>query len=398
MVPTGIITRHTRQNSPNMNKFRLYTAGPTPIPPDATLAMARPIEYHRSEGFREVVRDIEANLQYVCQTSADIAILASTGTGAMECALVNLFSPRDEVIAIRSGKFGERWAEIASAYGLNVLPIDLEWGTSIDPAQVQSALNAHPHARGVLSTLCETSTGTLHDVRSLAKITRSRDVLLVCDAVSALGADEMRMDDWGIDALVSCSQKGLMTPPGLGLCAFGERALKASESARLPRYYFDFKKYRSNLAKGETPFTPAISLLVGLQTALARIREESIDNVLARHARMADATRKAAAALGLSLFSKSPANTVTAVNLPDGFDGKALVKRIRERHNVVFAGGQGHVAGKIVRIAHLGWMDDYDAVVAVAALERGLLECGYGVSMGAGVSAAQAALSKSDKG
>ncbi len=378
-----------------MNKFRLYTAGPTPIPPDATLAMAQPIDYHRSERFRGVVHDVEQGLQYVFRTEADVAILASTGTGGMECAIANLFSPEDEVIAIRSGKFGERWADMAKAYGLKVVAIDLEWGTSVDVREVESVLDTHPHAKAVLATLCETSTGALHDIRSVGEVTRGRDLLLVCDAVSALGADEMHMDAWHVDALVSCSQKALMTPPGLGFCALGDRALKASETARLPKYYFDFKKYRSNLPKGETPFTPAVSLLFGLHKALERIREEGIENVMTRHARLAAATREAAKTLGLSLFAARPANTVTAIGLPDGFDGKALVTRLRTEHNAVFAGGQEHLAGRIIRIAHLGWMDDYDALVAVAALERGLVECGMKIPLGAGVSAAQTVLAQS---
>ena len=379
-----------------MIKRRLYTPGPTPIPPEAALAMAQPIDYHRSEEFRRIVGEIEDGLRYVYQTTSDVAVLASSGTGAMECAVVNLFSPGDTVIGIRSGKFGERWGELATAYGLDFVPIDLEWGQSVEPETVRRTLDAHPRAKGVLATLCETSTGALHDIESLGKIIESRDALLVVDAVSALGADEIRMDAWRVDALVSCSQKGLMTPPGLGFCSFGERALEASKTSRLPKYYFSYAKAIKSLGQNETPYTPAVSLLYGLHTALGMIRAEGIEAVWNRHARMARATVAAVKALGLTLFPTRPANTLTSIRVPEGFDGKALVRRIRSEQGAVFAGGQDHLAGKIVRIAHLGWMDDYDALVAVAALERGLLDSGWRVPAGVGVAAAQAALASKE--
>jgi aspartate aminotransferase-like enzyme len=358
--------------------------------------MARPIEYHRSDEFRRVIGEIEDGLRYVYQTTSDVVVLASSGTGAMECAVVNLFSPGDAVIGVRSGKFGERWGELAAAYGLDFVPIDLEWGQSVEPEQVRRALEAHPHAKAVLATLCETSTGALHDIQALGELTATRDTLLVVDAVSALGADEIRMDAWRVDALVSCSQKGLMTPPGLGFCSLGERALEASKTSRLPKYYFSYAKALRNLRQNETPYTPAVSLLYGLHAALGIIRSEGIEAAWERHARMARATAAAVTALGLELFPARPANTLTSIRVPERFDGKALVRRIRSEHGTIFAGGQDHLAGKIVRIAHLGWMDDYDALVAVAALERGLRELGWRVPAGVGVAAAQAALASKD--
>ncbi|MDA1191048.1 MAG: alanine--glyoxylate aminotransferase family protein [Candidatus Poribacteria bacterium] len=375
-----------------MNKHRLHTPGPTPIPPEVAAAMAQPLDYHRTDLFRAIVREVEENARYVIGTTADVAILASTGTGALECAVVNLFSQGDKVVAVQSGKFGERWVEIARAYGLEVVVIDLEWGQSVDPVVVKRTLNEHPDAKAVLSTLCETSTGALHDIRALGRIVRAKDRLLVTDAVSALGADELRMDEWLVDAVVSCSQKGLMTPPGIGLCALGERALEASKSSTLPKYYFDFEKYRANLEKETTPFTPAISLWYGLHAALKMMRDEGIDNVFARHARMGEASRSAAKALGLLLFPQHPANTLTSIRLPEGVDGRALLKRIRGEYGFVFAGGQDHLAGKIVRIAHLGWMDDFDMIASIAALERGLNDIGFHAPLGAGVAAAQSSL------
>jgi aspartate aminotransferase-like enzyme len=377
-----------------MMKRRLYTPGPTPIPPDAVVAMAQPIDYHRGADASELFRRCADRLKTVLATDSDVAILTSSGTGAMEAAVVNLLSAGDSVVVIESGKFGERWGEIADAYGLTAARISVEWGDSVDPAALERALRGHPDARAVFATLCETSTGALHDVRSLASITKSRDTLLIVDAVSALGADEIRMDAWGVDAVVSCSQKGLMTPPGLAFLAFGPRATEASRSAKLPKFYFDHAKYVASLANDTTPYTPAISLLYGLDAALAGMAREGMDAIYARHARMARATREGVKATGLAVFASSPANTLTSIRLPESFDGKELQRRLRDDHGMVFAGGQGRLAGRIVRIAHLGWMDEYDALTAVAALERGLADMGHDVSVGKGVQATQEALAE----
>jgi len=375
-------------------KRRLYTPGPTPIPPEAVLAMAQPIEYHRSQEFRALVRRVRENLRYVWCTESEVAILAASGTGAMEFAIVNLFSPGDTVAGIRGGKFGERWGDIATAYGLAYVPIDVEWGTSPDAEEVASVLDAHPGAKALLTTLCETSTGALQDICAYSDVTQERGTLLVVDAVSALGADEIRMDAWGVDALVSCSQKGLMTPPGLAFCALSERARQASERSTLPKHYFSYAKALKNQAKDETPFTPAISLLYGLDAALTAMREEGIENVWARHARLAHATRAGAKALGLPLFAAHPANALTSIRLPDDCDGAALVRHIRNAHGAIFAGGQEHLAGRIVRIAHLGWMDNYDVLTALGALECGMRDVGMDIRLGAGVAAVLEALSQ----
>ncbi|MBT7809186.1 alanine--glyoxylate aminotransferase family protein, partial [Candidatus Poribacteria bacterium] len=269
-----------------MKKSRLYTPGPTPVPPQATLAMAQPIDYHRGEAASAVVRRCADALKTVFQTSSEVAILTSSGTGAMEAAVVNLLSAGDKVVVVESGKFGERWGEIADAYALDVVRIAVEWGESVGPAAVERELNRHADVRAVFATLCETSTGALHDIRALGELARCADALLVVDAVSALGADEMRMDEWAVDALVSCSQKGLMTPPGLAFLALGPRAVEASSSAALPKFYFDYGKYMANLAKDTTPYTPAISLLYGLDVALDSMMGEGIDAIYARHARI----------------------------------------------------------------------------------------------------------------
>ena len=378
-----------------MKKKHLFTPGPTPIPHDALLAMAQPIDYHRSEDAVALIKDILEKLKLVFQTENDVLFLTSSGTGAMEGAVANLLCRGDKVIVIRSGKFGERWDEICHAYGMKVIPIDVTWGDSVAPEEVETELTAHPDVKAVYATLCETSTGALHDVKSLAHLTRNSQTLLVVDAVSALGADDLQMDNWGVDVVVSCSQKGLMTPPGLAFAALNERAWKAVDRSDLPKYYVDFRKAYQRGLEGSVPYTPAITLLAGLQVALNYICEEGIRNTISRHNRVARATRSAVKAIGLPLFATSPANTLTSIRLPEEIDGKAFVKMLRERHGITYAGGQGSLSGKIVRIAHLGWMNENDIIIAISAFERGLAEIGYDVALGAGVAAAQEVFTKS---
>lgn len=378
-----------------MKKSHLFTPGPTPIPPEALLAMAQPIDYHRSEDTVALIKDVLEKLKHVFQTDNDVLFLTSSGTGAMDGAVSNLLCRDDKVLVIRSGKFGERWAEICEAYGVKVIPIDVRWGDSVAPEVVESALSTHPNAKAVFATLCETSTGSLHDIESIARITQSTETLLVVDAISALGADDLQMDNWGIDVTVSCSQKGLMTPPGLAFAVLNERAWEATERSNLPKYYLDFRKAHQRGLEGSVPYTPAVTLLAALQCALNRTCEEGIRNTIFRHSQMAIATRSAIKAIGLPLFATSPANTLTSIRLPEELDGKAFIKMMREKHGITYAGGQGTLAGKIVRIAHLGWMNENDVIVAISAFERGIAEMGYDVSLGAGVTAAQETLTKS---
>jgi len=372
-----------------MKKEYLFTPGPTPIPTEALLSMARPIDYHRSSEAGDVIKEVAENSKHVFQTNNDVLILTSSGTGAMEGVVANLLSPADKVLVIRSGKFGERWGEICAAYGIEFIPIDLEWGLSVEPQVVADILQSNPNIKAVFSTLCETSTGALHDIKSLGQITKDTPTLLVVDAVSALGADDLQMDNWHVDVVVSCSQKGLMTPPGLAFASLSERAWEMVEKSKLPKYYFDFQKARAELAKGSTPYTPAITFIMALQQSLRLIRAESILNVISRHARLSEATRVAVKALGLQLFAAYPANTLTAIRFPEGLDSKAFVSDMRQKHGITYAGGQGKLSGEILRIAHLGWMNEYDVIVAVSALEMGLAEMGYDVKLGAGAAAAE---------
>ena len=372
-----------------MKKNLLFTPGPTPIPPEALLAMAQPIDYHRSNATAALIKDVLEKLKHVFQTENDVLFLTSSGTGAMEGAVANLLSRGDKAIVIRSGKFGERWGEICTAYGIEVIPIDVTWGNSVEPHTVESALAEHPDVAAVFATLCETSTGVLHDIEALARLTRMRSTLLVVDAVSALGADDLQMDNWGVDVVVSCSQKGLMTPPGLAFAALNQRAWDAIEHSDLPKYYLDFRKAYESGLEGSVPYTPAVTLLTALQHGLNRICAEGIQHTIARHNRLALATRSAIKALGLPLFAASPANTLTSIRLPEEIDGKALINLMRDKYGITYAGGQSQLSGKIVRIAHLGWMNENDVIVAISAFERGLVEIGHDISLGAGVSAAQ---------
>ena len=375
-----------------MKKKWLFTPGPTPIPPEASLAMAQPIDYHRSEDTVALIKDVLKKLKHVFQTENDVLFLTSSGTGGMEGAVANLLSRGDKVIVIRSGKFGERWGEICTVFGVEILPIDITSGNAVDPQAVETLLAQHPDVQAVFATLCETSTGVLHDIEALARMTRVCSTLLIVDAISGLGADDLQMDTWGVDVVVSCTQKGLMTPPGLSVVALSQRAWDAVERSDLPKYYFDFRKaYQSGLA-GSVPYTPAVTLLTALQCALDRISEEGIRNTIARHSRLAAATRSAVKALGLSLFAASPANTVTSIRLPESIDGKAFINLMRDEHGITYAGGQSELSGKILRIAHLGWMNENDVIVAISALERGLVEIGYDIPLGAGVTAAQEVL------
>ena len=377
-----------------MKKNYLFTPGPTPIPPNAYLAMAQPIDYHRSEESVALIKDILNKLKHVFQTENDVLFLTSSGTGAMDGAVANLLCRGDKVLAIRSGKFGERWTEICTAYGVEVVPIDVPYGESVAPEVVEEKLTAHPDVAAVFATLCETSTGALHDIEAIAGITRDNPVLLVVDAVSALGADDLQMDSWGVDVVVSCSQKGLMTPPGLAFAALNSRAWDATERSDLPKYYLDFRKAHQRGLEGSVPYTPAVTLLAGLQIALNHICAEGIRNTVSRHAQMASATRNAIKAIGLPLFATSPANTLTSIRLPKEIDGKAFVKMMRDKQGITYAGGQGELSGKIARIAHLGWMNENDVIVAISAFERGLAEIGYDVKLGAGVTAAQEVFAK----
>jgi aspartate aminotransferase-like enzyme len=310
----------------------------------------------------------------------------------MEAAVVNLLSPGETAVVIGGGRFAERWRDLLTAFGARPEYIDVPWGRAVNPADVESTLErvrGSAAAPVVFMNQSETSTGVLHDVEGVARVVRERGGILVVDAVSSLAAHPLPMDAWGVDVVVSGSQKGLMLPPGLGLVSVGERAAPRVESAKLPRFYFDLRKARTSLAKGEAPFTPAITLVLALRTALDMIEAEGLPAIYARHERIAAATRAAVTGMGLRLYAQRPSNVVTSIELPEGEAGAALPRRLREQFGFRVAGGQGALKGKIMRIGHLGYYDAPDVIGLVSALERVLVESGFPVRPGDGVAAAQ---------
>ncbi len=376
-----------------MIKNYLIAPGPTPVPPRVLLAMAQPIIHHRTPQFSHIFADAKRGLKQVFQTEQDVLILAASGTGAMEGSVTNLFSPGDEVLVINGGKFGERWTKIATTYGLKVVELKVEWGRSARVEDVRRMLDAHPGIRGVFVQASETSTAALHPTEEIAQLTRQRDALLIVDGITAVGVFDVPMDRWGIDVLITGSQKALMLPPGLAFVALSERAWQRTKEAKLPRFYFDFARERDNLAKDTTAWTPAISLITGLREALAIMLEEGLPRVFARHARMAAATRAGATALNLKLVAPdAPSPALTAMFVPPEVDGGKLVAYLRDRMGVTFMGGQDQFKGKIVRIGHLGHTGAFDIVTAIAATEMALHHFGHDVVLGRGVAAAQSVL------
>lgn len=371
----------------------LFTPGPTPLPTEVRLALSRPMIYHRTQEFRDLLGAVHVGLQSVFQTHAPVFVMASSGTGAMEAAVVNLLGANHKTLTIVSGKFGERFAELVGAYGGLQDILNVPWGQALDPREVQKRLDADPQIDTVLATLCETSTGVVHPIEALARITRGRKVLLVADAISGLAADPLRMDAWGVDVVVSGSQKGMMLPPGLSFLAAGSRAWERINESRTGRYYFDLRAARKAYDKSDTPFTPAIGLIFALREALDLLSRETMERVWARHALMARCCRAAMEALGLKLYAQAPSNAVTAVCVPPGVDGKKITQSARERFGVFIAGGQGELQGKIFRISHLGHCSPQDLLVGIGCVEMVLKELGAPIVLGQGLQKAQEVLS-----
>jgi aspartate aminotransferase-like enzyme len=349
--------------------------------------------YHRSHEFRALMKRLRPALQYLFQSSGPVLTLSCSGTGGMESTFVSLFSPGDTIIAVNGGKFGERWVTLARTLGLQAIEVRTAWGDAVAAEAVLEALGEHPEARAVYLTHSETSTGTVIDLRALARAIHERSDALVCvDAVTSAGALELRCERWGIDVCVTGSQKGLMLPPGLAFVALSERAVAAAEAAQMPRYYFDLRRALEAERHGDTPWTPAIHLVVGLEVALQMIRREGIEAVWQRHAVVAAGVRAGVRALGLELFSRSPSNAVTAVRVPEGVRWDDLRRACDVEGGVTVAGGQGEFAGRLFRIGHLGYVDESDVLIVLGALERALRSLGRAIASGAGVSAALKAM------
>ncbi len=378
-----------------MQKKYLLAPGPTPVPPEALLAMAMPIIHHRAPDFLPVLDSAKKGLQWLYQTKNDVLILCATGTGGMEGAVTNFLSPGDEVLVINGGKFGERWTKICRAYGMQVEELVVEWGYAVKAELVEAALRKNPGIKAVFVQANETSTGVYHDVKAVAAVVRKTDALVVVDAISALVAHDIKADEWGIDVMIGGSQKGVMLPPGLAFVSVSDKAWKMAETAKTPKFYFNFKKERENLAKNQTNFTSAVTLIIGLNASIKMLQDEGLENVFRRHDKLARATRAAAGALGLKLFPKeSPSNALTAIEAPAGIDGQAIYKNLREKYGITGAGGQDKLKGKIFRIAHLGYADTFDVITAVAGIEMVLKGLGHPVKLGTGVGAAQEILMK----
>jgi len=375
-------------------KQLLLAPGPTPVPARVRAALAQEIIHHRTPQFSAVVAEVRQGLRELFGTAQDVLILAASGTGAMEAAVVNCFAPGDKVIFVNGGKFGERWGKLATSFGLKPVELKVEWGQAVRVEAVKAALAEHPDARGVLVQASETSTTALHPIEEIAALTRAGDALLVVDGITAVGVYDVPMDRWGIDVLITGSQKAMMLPPGLAFLALSERAwARVAQSGGCPRFYFDLARERDNQAKNTTAWTPAISLIFAAAEALRMMREEGFANVYARHARLARATRAAAATLGLRLIAPdAPSPAATGMFLPAGVDGGKLHNYLRDKMGVAFAGGQDQLKGKVLRIAHLGYMGAFDTICAVAALEMALVHFGHEVELGSGVGAAQRVL------
>jgi aspartate aminotransferase-like enzyme len=372
-----------------MQKRYLLAPGPTAIPPEVLLTMAEPILHHRNPLFEAVVAEVRENLKWLFGTKNEVLIFASSGTGAMEGAVTNMLSPGDKAICVRSGKFGERWANICKAYGVQSVNIDIPWGDILEPVEVEKVLKANPDTKAVYATATETSTGARFPIQEIAAIVKNYpNTIMVVDAITGLGVFEILQDDWGIDVLVSGSQKALMLPPGLAFAGVSDKAWEFNMTSTLPKFYFNWAKEFANLEKNQTNFTPAISLIMGLRESLKMMKEEGRENVFRRIDILARATREGAMALGLKVFAKSPSPAVTAIVAPEGIDGQAIYKTLWKKYGVTGAGGQDQLKGKIFRIATLGYADKYDVITAISALEFTLRDLGYKFQMGTGVAKA----------
>ncbi len=368
-----------------MKKNYLFTPGPTMVPPECLQAMSMPMTHHRTAEYRSLFSALRENLKYVFQTKNEVLVFSSSGTGAMEAGVCNLLSKGDRCIVVRGGKFGERFFDIAAGYGAVPVPVDVEWGRAVKPEQIEKKLTGE--VRAVYVGLCETSTGVANDVKSIASLLKGTGACLVVDAISGLGSMELKTDEWGVDVVVSGSQKGLMAPPGLSFICLNGKAWELAEKSDLPKYYFDIKKAVKAQEKSDSAFTPAITLVKGLNESLKLIRNEGLENVIRRHGMLAEATRAAMRALGLKLFAESPADSVTAVMVPPGVDGDGLVKGLQEK-GVYIAGGQDGLKGKIFRLSHMGYINEFDVLQMISAVEMGLRQSGYDCRFGKGVGAA----------
>jgi aspartate aminotransferase-like enzyme len=373
------------------DKLMLMIPGPTPVPERVLQAMAKHPIGHRSADFSAIFGEVTENLKWLHQTKNDLLILAASGTGAMEAGIINFLSPNDKVLVCTNGKFGERWGEVCEAYGLNTQYVKADWGQPLDPAAIKAALDAAPDIKAVIVTHSETSTGVINDLKTISAHVKAHGALMMADTVTSLGACSVPVDEWSLDVVASGSQKGYMIPPGLSFVSVSEKAWEAYKTAKLPKFYLDLGPYRKNAAKNTTPFTPAINLIFAMQASLQMMRNEGLENIFTRHDRLKRATRAAIKAMGQPLYAAdncaSPA--ITAV-MPEGIDAEQVRSLMKKKYDIILAGGQDTLKGKIFRIGHLGFVSDREVLTAIASLESTFAELGSKATPGAGVAAAAA--------
>ncbi|MDO8490893.1 MAG: alanine--glyoxylate aminotransferase family protein [Dehalococcoidia bacterium] len=365
-----------------MKSIQLRIPGPTPCPPDVLEATGKQMINHRGPEFAAMVNKITVRLKEFYQTKNDVFILTGSGTGSMEAAIVNVLSPGDKVLSVSNGEFGDRFGSMAGTFGANVTKLNFEHGLVVDPDKVKQALQADPGIEAVLVTHNETSTGVTNDLATISKIVKGAGKLLIVDGISSVGSIDLPTDAWGCDVVVTGSQKGWMVPPGLAFISMSQEAWKAHATARMPRFYWDVTRAKKMLEKGQTPWTPAVSIFFALEVALEDIAKEGFSNVIARHARVARKARSDAKSLGLSLLvadESYASNTVTAIKSPEGVDCSKLLKLLQEEYGVVLSGGQGSLTGKIFRIGHLGWVNEADIAEVTKALKLALPKVGFKV-------------------
>ena len=377
-----------------MKRNLLLTPGPTQVPPRLCEVLGRPIIHHRTPQFQNFLKEAVEGLKYVLKTKNEVYIMASSGTGAMEASVCSFLSKGDKAVVVEAGKFGERWTELCQAFGIETHVIKIAWGKGIAPADLKKVLDADKSIKAVFVTHSETSTGTNMDIEGLGKVIKDTPAIFVVDAVSGLGVQDLQTDNWHVDVVASAAHKGLMLPPGVAFISVSPKADAMIATSTLPKYYFDLKKFKKAWTQVDTPFTPAIGIVIALVESLRIVKEAGIDNLFKNYERLALATRAAAKGLGLTLFADSSAisNVLTAINIPEGIDGEKVVKIMRDTYGISVAGGQDAIKGKIIRIAHMGVIDEYDILTGIACLEKVLKQLGYKFEMGAGVAAAQKVL------
>ena len=386
-------TVHTEE-IPTVKNY-VFTPGPVAVPSEVLLEMAKPIIHHRTTDFEAIFAEVREGLKYIFDTKEEVFVLAASGTGAMEAAVVNTLSSGDKVLVINGGKFGERWGKIARAYGLDVVEMKVEWGYSADPAEVEKALDADPSIKAVLFQASETSTGVLHPTKEIAAITRKREgVISIVDGITGVGVFPLEFDEWGTDVLVGGSQKAFMLPPGLSFIALSQKAWKFYESSNLPKFYFDLEPALKNAEKNTTPYTPAVTLIIGLAAVLRRFRAEGREAMQKRHEKLAFAMREAMKAIGLEPYVKSvPSPALTTIVAPPEIGSGPVIKALASEFGITVANGQDQAKGVIFRVSHIGDIDVTDTITAVAAIESVLNGLGYKFDFGAATKKASEILS-----